>query len=63
MYSITAGLYHDETGKNIKRISKKLMQYANKINWNNIDFPASYEDYALFEQLSSDITLNIFSTT
>ena len=39
------------------------MQYANKINWNNIDFPASYEDYALFEQLSSDIALNIFSTT
>ena len=59
MYSITAGLYHDEIGKNVERISKKLMQYANKINWHNIDFPASYEDYVLFEQLNSDIALNI----
>ena len=59
MYSITAGLYHDEIGKNVERISKKLMQYANKINWHNTDFPASYEDYVLFEQLNSDIALNI----
>ena len=59
MYSITAGLYHDGIGKNVERISKKLMQYANKINWYNIDFPASYEDYVLFEQLNSDIALNI----
>ena len=35
------------------------MQYANKINWHEIDFPASYEDYVLFEQLNSDIALNI----
>ena len=35
------------------------MQYANKINWHNTDFPASYEDYVLFEQLNSDIALNI----
>ena len=53
MYSITAGLYHDEIGKNVERISKKLMQYANTINWHNIDFPALYEDYVLFEQLNS----------
>ena len=53
MYSITMALYHDEIGKNVERISKKLMQYANKINWHNIDFPALYEDYVLFEQLNS----------
>ena len=59
MYSITMALYHNEIGKNVERISKKLMQYANKINWHNTDFPASYEDYVLFEQLNSDIALNI----
>ena len=53
MYSITAGLYHDEIDKNVERISKKLMQYANKINRHNIDFPASNEHHVLFEQLNS----------
>ena len=59
MHVITVALYHNELGSNPERISKKLMQYANKINWHNIDFPASYEDYVLFEQLNSDIALNI----
>ena len=59
MHAITIALSHNELGSNPERISKKLMQYANKINWHNIDFPASYEDYVLFEQLNSDIALNI----
>ena len=44
---------------NPERISKKLTQYANKINCHSIDFTASYEDYVLFQQLNSDIALNI----
>ena len=59
MYAITVELDRNEIGKNVERISKKLMQYANKINWHNIDFPASHEDYVFFEQLNSDIALNI----
>ena len=59
MHVITVALYHNELGSNPEPISKKLMQYANKINWHNIDFPASYEDYVLLEQLNSYIALNI----
>ena len=59
MYSITIALDHNELGSNPGRISKRLMQYANKINRHEIDFSASYEDYVLFEQLNSDIALNI----
>ena len=59
MYSIMIALYHNELGNNPGRISKRLMQYANRFNWHEIDFPASHEDYVLFEQLNSDIALNI----
>ena len=59
MHAITIALYHNELDSNPERISKKLMQYANKLNWHNIDFPASYEDYLLFEQLNSNKALNI----
>ena len=59
MYSIMIALYHNELGNNPERISKRLMQYANRFNWHEIDFPASHEDYVLFEQLNSDIALNI----
>ena len=59
MYSIIIALYHNELGSNPGRISKRLMQYTNKINWHEIGFPASHEDYVLFEQLDSDIALNI----
>ena len=59
MHAITIALYHNELGSNPERISKTLMQYANKLNWHKIDFPASYEDYLLFEQFNSDIALTI----
>ena len=59
MHAITIALYHNELGSNPERISKTLMQYANKLNWYNIDFPASYEDHLLFEQFNSDIALTI----
>ena len=58
MYAIGIVLYHNELGKNPGRISKKLDIYST-FNWQNIDFPASYEDYATFERLNSDVALNI----
>ena len=58
MYAIGIALYDNELGKNPGRISKKLDIYSS-FNWHNIDFPASYEDYAIFERLNSDVALNI----
>ena len=50
MYAIGIVLYHNELGKNAGCISKKLDIYFS-FNCQNIDFPASYEDYAIFEWL------------
>ena len=58
MYIIGIALYHNELGKNPGCISKKLGIYC-AFNWYNIDFPASYKDYATFERLNSDFALNI----
>ena len=55
MYAATIALYHDQSGSNSERISQKLGIYIHSFNWHDIDFPASYEDYALFEKLNEDI--------
>ena len=59
MHAITIALYHKELGTNPERITKKLIAYAQKFNWHDIDFPASYEDYAIFEKLNEDVALNV----
>ena len=59
MYAATIALYHDRLGSNPERVSEKLSIYTQAFNCHDIDFPASYEDYALFEKLNEDITLNI----
>ena len=59
MHAITIALYHNELGTNPERISKKLLAIAQKFNWHEIDFPASYEDYVIFEKLNEDIALNV----
>ena len=59
MHAITIALYHKELGSNPKRISKKLGIYAHSFNWHDINFPASFEDYAIFEKINEDIALNI----
>ena len=59
MYAATIALYHDGLGSNPERISEKLSIYTQAFNCHDIDFPASYEDYALFEKLNEHITLNI----
>ena len=52
MYPIGIALCHNELGKNPGRISKKL-DINSTFNWQNIDFPASYEDYTTFERLNA----------
>ena len=55
MHTITIALFHKELGTNPESITKKLIAYAQKFNWHDIDFPASYEDYAIFEELNEDV--------
>ena len=59
MYAATIALYHDKLGSIPERISQKLSIYTQVFNWHDIDFPASYDDYAIFEKLNEDIALNI----
>ena len=59
MHAITIALYHNELGTNPERISKKLLAYAQKFNWHEIDFPACFADYPIFEKLNEDIALNV----
>ena len=60
-YAITIAIYHNEIGKNLNRISNKLLDCADKLNWNPIDFCASTPDYKRFEKLNEDIALNVIS--
>ena len=59
MHALTIALYHKKLGINPERITKELIAHAQKFNWHDIDFPASYEDYAIFEKLNEDVALNI----
>ena len=38
---------------------KKLIAYAQNFILHDIDFPASYENYAIFEKLNEDVDLNV----
>ena len=59
MYAITIALYHKQLGTNPEGISRKLLEHITMFNWHYIDFPASFNDYIIFEQLNEDIALNI----
>ena len=59
MYAIAIALFHEALGNNPGRISKKLIEYVNAFNWHDIDFPASYDDYVLFEKLNDVVALII----
>ena len=59
MQAKTIALFHEELGTNPERITKKLIAYAQKFNWHEIDFPASFQDYVIFEKLNEDVALNV----
>ena len=48
MHAITIALFHKELSTNPEHITKKLIAYGQKCKWHDIDFPVSYEDYAIF---------------
>ena len=59
-YATTIAIYHNEIGRDLDRISKRLLDWIEKIDWNGIDFPASASDYKKFKKLNEDIALNVF---
>ena len=59
MYAVTIALFNKKFGKNPGRISQNLRLHTNIFSWLNINFPASYKDYATSERLNSDVALNI----
>ena len=58
-YSITPSLYYKEIGNNFNRITK-IEPYINNFNWNNINFPATKQDYKNFEINNLVIGLTIY---
>ena len=58
-YAITISFYHTELGNNLDRINNNSKECVKRLNWKNIDFPASVRDYAFFEKNNEDIALNV----
>ena len=56
----TIAIYHNDIGRDLDRISKKLLDYTEKLDWNGKDFTACASDYKKFEKLNEDIALNVF---
>ena len=59
MYAATIALYHDVLGSNPECIAQRLGIYTQPFNWHDIDFPASFAGYELFEKLNEVNALNI----
>ena len=58
MDAVTLSLYFKSTGKNNTR-SSKIRKYSDTINWKNIDFPPTSEDYEQLEINNENIGLNV----
>ncbi|XP_065681443.1 uncharacterized protein LOC136095123 [Hydra vulgaris] len=43
-----------------ERVDKNLKEQANKLNWENIEFPVSLQQITLFEKNNQDISVNIY---
>ena len=52
-------MYHKELRHNLDQINNNLKESVKRLNWKNIDFPASVHDYAFFEKNNEDIALNV----
>ena len=59
IHAITIALFHNEIGTNPESITKKSIAYAEKINRHETDFPASFQDYIIYEKLNEDVALNV----
>ena len=61
-YSVTLSLHHKDVGKNPCRISN-IGQFINNLNWENINFPPTEQDYQQFEMNNTSIALNILQVS
>lgn len=52
-------MYHEELRHNLDRINNNLKECVKRLNWKNIDFPASIRYYAFFEKNNENIALNV----
>ena len=59
-YATTIAIYHKEIGRDLDRISNKLLDCTEKLEWDGIDFPASVSDFKKLEKLNEGIALNVF---
>ena len=61
LYAVGVSVFSDELGnKNLGRITKKLLKCCERLNIDNINFPASIKDIEQFEKDNSDISITIF---
>ena len=56
--SVTLSLNHKIIGKNNTR-PNKIRKHSDTLNWKNINFPPTSEDYKQFEIDNKDVKLNI----
>ena len=57
-WAVTRAL--NPTGKHDERIDEKLREKAEELNWNEIDFPVSWEGIKKFERLNKSISVNVY---
>ena len=61
LYAVGISVVSNELGnKNHCRITKKLLKFCERLNIDNINFPASIKDIEQFEKDNSDISITIF---
>ena len=58
-YALTIALNYEKINNNRYRISKKLKNFINQYNWEEIDFPSTGKDWKKFESSNESIALNI----
>ena len=59
-YAAIKAIYHKELGDHLYRISSKLIEYTDKLNFNGINFSANKHDYKTFQKNNDTIALDIF---
>ena len=61
LYAVGISVFSNELGnKNHCRITKKLLKFCERLNFDNINFPASIKDIEQLEKDNSDISITIF---
>ena len=57
-WSVTRAL--NPVDKNAERITKKLKEQSERLNWSGLEFPVKLKQIALFEKFNPEISINVF---